>query len=106
MLNSWLHVIALTVYLGTVVALWLMLLPAASAVDDQGTRTQFLIRALKLYNPVQIGALGVVLFTGVTAAQAYALCSFKVDFRVGEAVNQVKMVYGAIPKGLLARGKS
>ena len=43
---------------------------------------------------------------GVTAAQAYALCSFKVDFRVGEAVNQVKMVYGAIPKGLLARGKS
>ena len=44
--------------------------------------------------------------TGVTAAQAYALCSFKVDFRVGEAVNQVKMVYGAIPKGLLARGKS
>jgi acetamidase/formamidase len=41
---------------------------------------------------------------GVTAAQAYALCSFKVDFRIGEAVNQVKMVYGAIPKGLVVRG--
>ena len=40
---------------------------------------------------------------GVTAAQAYALCTFKVDFRIGEAVNQVKMVYGAIPKGLLKR---
>jgi acetamidase/formamidase len=39
----------------------------------------------------------------VTAAQAYALCSFKVDFRIGEAVNQVKMVYGVIPKGLLAK---
>ena len=37
----------------------------------------------------------------VTAAQAYALCSFKVDFRIGEAVNQMKMVYGVIPKGLL-----
>jgi acetamidase/formamidase len=36
----------------------------------------------------------------VTAAQAYALCSFKVDFRIGEAVNQTKMVYGVIPKGL------
>ena len=42
---------------------------------------------------------------GVTAAQAYALCSFKVDFRIGEAVNQVKMVYGVIPKGLLANPK-
>lgn len=39
----------------------------------------------------------------VTAAQAYALCTFKVDFRIGEAVNQVKMVYGAIPKELLRR---
>lgn len=36
----------------------------------------------------------------VTAAQAYAICSFSVDFRIGEAVNLVKMVYGAIPKKL------
>ena len=36
----------------------------------------------------------------VTAAQAYAVCSFSVDFRVGEAVNLVKMIYGAIPKKL------
>ena len=42
----------------------------------------------------------------VTAAQAYALCSFKVDFRIGEAVNQTKMVYGAIPKGLLGSGNA
>jgi acetamidase/formamidase len=36
----------------------------------------------------------------LTPAQAYALASFNVDFRVGEAVNIVKMVYGVIPKKL------
>lgn len=42
---------------------------------------------------------------GVTPAQAYAVASFSIDFRVGEAVNQVKMVYGVIPKKLfVAKG--
>ncbi len=38
---------------------------------------------------------------GLSAADAYALTSLAVDFRIGEAVNHVKMVYGAIPKRLL-----
>lgn len=76
MLNSWLHVIALTVYLGAVVALSVMLLPAASALDDHDDRTQFLIRGLKLYNPIQIGALGVLLFTG-----AFQLTDLKAAYR-------------------------
>jgi acetamidase/formamidase len=38
---------------------------------------------------------------GLSAAEAYALTSLSVDFRIGEAVNHVKMVYGAIPKRLL-----
>lgn len=37
---------------------------------------------------------------GLSAAEAYALCTLSVDFRVGEAVNIVKMVYGVIPKKL------
>ena len=37
---------------------------------------------------------------GLSAADAYALASLGVDFRVGEAVNIVKMVYGMIPKRL------
>jgi uncharacterized membrane protein len=76
MLNSWLHVVALIVYLGAIAALWVMLLPSASAVDDQGTRTQFLIRGLKFYSPVQIGALGVLLFTG-----AFQLTDLKAAYR-------------------------
>ena len=37
----------------------------------------------------------------LSTAEAYALTSLAVDFRIGEAVNHVKMVYGAIPKRLL-----
>ncbi len=37
---------------------------------------------------------------GLSAADAYALASLSVDFRVGEAVNNIKMVYGMIPKRL------
>ena len=40
---------------------------------------------------------------GLTAAEAYALSSLAVDFRIGEAVNSVQMVYGAIPKRLFRR---
>ena len=37
---------------------------------------------------------------GLSAAEAYALCSIAVDFRIGEAVNNVQLVYGVIPKRL------
>ena len=38
-------------------------------------------------------------------ADAYALCSLAVDFRIGEAVNDVLMVYGVIPKRLFKRAR-
>jgi acetamidase/formamidase len=37
---------------------------------------------------------------GLSAADAYSLASIAVDFRVGEAVDNVLMVYGAIPKSI------
>jgi acetamidase/formamidase len=40
---------------------------------------------------------------GLSAAEAYALCSLAVDFRIGEAVNNVQMVYGVIPKRLFKK---
>ena len=40
---------------------------------------------------------------GLSTADAYALCSLAVDFRIGEAVNEVLMVYGVIPKRLFKR---
>ena len=46
---------------------------------------------------------------GLNAADAYSLSSLVVDFRIGEAVNSVKIVYGAVPKRILmttlAQGK-
>lgn len=76
MLNSWLHLIALAVYLGSIIGLWIMLLPAASKLDNNKDKIQFLARSLKLYNPIQIGALGVLLFTG-----AFQLTDLKAVYR-------------------------
>ena len=76
MLNSWLHVIALVVYLGAVVGLWIMVLPANSTLENYTDKIQFLAHALKLYNPIQIGALGVLLFTG-----AFQLTDLKAAYR-------------------------
>jgi uncharacterized membrane protein len=76
MLNSWLHLIALAVYVGAVVCLWAMLLPAASRLENHKDKVPFLARSLKLYNPIQIGALGVLLFTG-----AFQLTDLKAAYR-------------------------
>jgi acetamidase/formamidase len=38
---------------------------------------------------------------GLTAAEAYAVASLAVDFRVAEAVDSVQLIYGTIPKKLL-----
>jgi uncharacterized membrane protein len=76
MFNSWLHVLALTVYLGSLVGLWLMLLPTASALETHESKVDFLARGLKLYNPLQVGALGILLFTG-----AFQLTDLKAAYR-------------------------
>ena len=40
---------------------------------------------------------------GLSAADAYSLASIAVDYVVGEAVDQVQMVYGSIPKRIFTR---
>jgi acetamidase/formamidase len=54
-----------------------------------------------LRNAVSETAGFLQLRAGLTDAEAYALCSLAVDFRIGEAVNSVVMVYGMIPKKLI-----
>jgi uncharacterized membrane protein len=76
MLYTWLHLIALIVYLGAVVGFWLILLPSAAILDKHDERVRFLSRGLKFYNPLQVGALGVVLFTG-----AFQLTELKAAYR-------------------------
>jgi len=76
MLNSWLHLLALIVYLGAVVGLWAILLPSAAAIEKHEDRAGFLARGLKYYNPLQVGALGILIFTG-----AFQLTELKAMYR-------------------------
>jgi uncharacterized membrane protein len=76
MLNSWLHVLSIAVYLGSVFGLWFVLMPAVATLDDLGEKTKLLARGLRLYNPLQVGALGIVLFSG-----AFRLTDLKAAYR-------------------------
>jgi hypothetical protein len=66
-LTRLLHLLALSVYLGSTVALVLVLLPAASAVEDPALRRRVLARGLKPYNLLSVGALGVLIMTGASS---------------------------------------
>ena len=76
MLNPWLHLLSLTAFLGALIGLWLILLPALSAVQQHGQKVELLARGLKFYNPLQIGALGIVLLSG-----AFQLTELKAAYR-------------------------
>jgi uncharacterized membrane protein len=76
MFNSWLHLIALIVYLGAVVGLWMLFFPSLDALDEHEERVRFLARGLKFYNPLQVGALGILLFSG-----AFQLTELKAMYR-------------------------
>lgn len=76
MLLSWLHLIALIVYFGAIVGFWLMLLPSVAILDKHEDKVQFLARGLKFYNPLQVGSLGILLFTG-----AFQLTELKAAYR-------------------------
>lgn len=66
MLSSWIHLTALAFYLGGLVGLWAIFLPALSAVKDHKERVRLLARALKIYDPLQIGALGLLVLSGAS----------------------------------------
>lgn len=76
MLYTWLHLIALIVYLGAVLGFWLMLLPSVSVLEKHEDKLQLLARGLKFYNPLQVGALGIILFSG-----AFQLTELKAIYR-------------------------
>jgi uncharacterized membrane protein len=75
MLNSWLHIVALVVYLGAVLAFWFVFLPAVNSLQNHD-RTRVMARGLKFYNPLQVGALGILLFSG-----AFQLTELKAAYR-------------------------
>src|SRR5215468_2819129 len=61
------HVLALAVYLGATVALVLVFLPAAQAIDDPALQRRVLARGLRPYNVLSFAALLAALATGWSA---------------------------------------
>jgi uncharacterized membrane protein len=76
MLSSWLHLAALTVYVGSLIGLWWILLPSLSAIKKHEGQVELLARGLKLYNPLQTGALGLLVISG-----AFQLTDLKAAYR-------------------------
>lgn len=76
MLQSWVHLAAVVVYLGSLTGLCLLLLPALATIKNHGERLLLLARSLKLYNPLQIGVLGVLVLTG-----AFQITDLKAAYR-------------------------
>lgn len=71
----WVHLLGLAVYFGSGVMLTAGLLPLAARLPGTLEKQHFLAQVLKVYNPLNIGALGVVLMTG-----AFGLTSYKAAF--------------------------
>jgi len=53
-----------------------MLLPSAAILTNHEDKVRFLARGLKFYNPLQVGSLGIILFTG-----AFQLTELKAAYR-------------------------
>lgn len=76
MLSSWLHLLALTAYLGAIIGLRAFVLPALSALASHEARLKLAAKSLKLYNPLQSGALGILVVTG-----AFQVTDLKAAYR-------------------------
>ncbi len=70
-LGLWLHVLALATYGGATLALSFMVVPAVKALSDPAARRSVLAWALRIYDPLAIAALGVLVMTGAFNLTAY-----------------------------------
>lgn len=75
-LGLFFHVLSLIVYAGATVALVAIVIPASRDTDDPVLRRSFLVSALRIYDPLMIAALGVLVMTG-----AINLTNYKDAFR-------------------------
>ena len=66
-LTRWVHLLGLATYLGSTLGLVLMVLPAAQAIVDPALQRRVLAKALRPYNVLSVGALGVLLMTGASS---------------------------------------
>lgn len=65
-LTRWIHLLATAAYLGGTLALALVFLPAAQAIEDAALQRRVLARGLRPYNVLSVGALGVLVISGAS----------------------------------------
>jgi len=65
-LTRWVHLLALAAYVGATLAIALVFLPAAEAIDDPALQRRVLARGLRPYNVLSVGALGVLVISGAS----------------------------------------
>jgi hypothetical protein len=69
--DLWLHLLALATYGGATLAVVALLLPAVNGIADPAARRAALARGLRVYDPLAIAALGVLIMTGAFNLTAY-----------------------------------
>jgi uncharacterized membrane protein len=79
LVTRWIHLLAVAVYFGATVDLVLVLLPAVGAIDDPALQRRVLARALKPYNLLTVGALGVLVISGASGLTDWK-ASFGADY--------------------------
>ncbi len=72
LLNLWLHLLGLAVYFGGGIAMVAIFFPMALRISASQEQHRFLAQGLRIYNPLSMGALGVLIMTG-----AFNLTSYK-----------------------------
>lgn len=70
-INLWLHLLAFATYAGATVAVLLICLPMARAEEDIDRRRQLVVATMRIYDPLTIAALGVLVMTGAFNLTAY-----------------------------------
>ena len=70
-IELWLHLLAFATYVGATVAVLLICLPMARAEPDPERRLRIVTGTMRVYDPLTIGALGVLVMTGAFNLTAY-----------------------------------
>jgi len=67
----WLHLVATGLFVGSTAGVALFAVPGASRASDGALRRARLARALRLYDPLAIALLGVMVMTGAWSVTGY-----------------------------------
>lgn len=60
----WLHVVGFSVYVGSTLTVLLLFLPLVAQTEGHAAKRRLFARGMRVYNPLNLGALGVALLTG------------------------------------------